>query len=97
MVIPTAHAETDVEEWPLPELRSKVILLVWIRDEGIVRCHHSHVQVDEVAQERRLVGASVARRKTLVGVTFNVPVSEHILGFVLLDAGDFDLLETPLR
>ena len=31
-IIPTAHTKTDVENWPLPELRCKIILLVWIGD-----------------------------------------------------------------
>lgn len=47
-VIPGAHAKTNIEYWPLPELRRKVVLLIWIRDKGIVRCHHSDIQVDEI-------------------------------------------------
>lgn len=35
-VVPTAHAETDVENGPLPELRSEIILLVWIGNKGVV-------------------------------------------------------------
>lgn len=35
-VVPRTHAETDVEDWPLPELRSEVVLFVWVGDEGVV-------------------------------------------------------------
>jgi hypothetical protein len=43
VIIPSAHAETDMEEWPLPELGGEIILLVWIRDKRVVGSHHSHV------------------------------------------------------
>ena len=33
----------------------------------------------------------------VVPVAFNVPVCEHVPWLVLLNAGNFDLLETPLR
>lgn len=55
-VVPTTHAEADVEERPLPGFGSKVILLVRVWDESVVRCHHGDVEVDKVAQEWRLVG-----------------------------------------
>lgn len=61
-VIPGAHAQTDVQYWPLPELRGQVILLVWVGDQSVVRSHHGNVQVDEIFQERRLVRARVTRR-----------------------------------
>jgi hypothetical protein len=32
-----------VEDWPLPEFRSKIILLVGIRHKCVVRGHHCHV------------------------------------------------------
>lgn len=52
MIIPPAHAETDVQEWPLPELGGEIVLLVWVRDKRVVRGHHGHVQVDKVTEER---------------------------------------------
>jgi hypothetical protein len=60
-VVPSAHAEAYVENRPLPELRSQIVLLVWIWDKGIVRGHHSHVQMNEILEERRLVGSSIGR------------------------------------
>jgi len=69
VVVPAAHTETDVQKGPLPGLRGEVILLVGIGNEGIVRGHHSDVEVDEVTEERRLVGARVACRNCSVLVT----------------------------
>jgi hypothetical protein len=46
----------------LPEVRGQIILLVWIRHESIVGCHHGNVQMDEIFQERRSVILSFARR-----------------------------------
>ena len=86
-----------MENGPLPESRSKVVLLVGIGDEGVVGGHHGDIEVDEVLEERRLVVTRVARRELLVGVAFNVPVGVDIAGVVLLDASGLDLLETPLR
>lgn len=86
-----------MENGPLPESRSKVVLLVGVGDEGVVGGHHGDIEVDEVLEERRLVVTRVARRELLVGVAFNVPVGVDIAGVVLLDASGLDLLETPLR
>ena len=86
-----------MENGPLPESRSKVVLLVGVGDEGVVGGHHGDIEVDEVLEERRLVVTRVARRELLVGVAFNVPVGVYIAGVVLLDASGLDLLETPLR
>lgn len=36
VVIPRTHSETDIKDRPLPELRGQVILLIRIRDEGII-------------------------------------------------------------
>ena len=58
-VVPTAHAEADVEDRPLPELRGEVVLLVGIGDEGVVGGHHGNVEVEEVSEERGFVGAWV--------------------------------------
>lgn len=55
VVVPTTHAETDVQERPLPWSRGQIILLIWVRDKGIVGSHHGNVEVDEVAPEGRLV------------------------------------------
>lgn len=60
-IIPRAHTQTNVENWPLPELGSQVILLVGIRDQCIIRSHHGHIQVNEIFQEGGLVGAGVTR------------------------------------
>jgi hypothetical protein len=60
VVVPAAHAETDVQEGPLPGLGGEIVLLVGVGDEGVVRGHHGDVEVDKVAEERRLVRARVA-------------------------------------
>lgn len=62
MVVPAAHAKANVEDGPLPELRCKVILLVWIRNESVVRGHHCNVKVKKVPDEGGFVGARIARR-----------------------------------
>lgn len=97
VVVPAAHAETNIEKRPLPRSRGKVVLLVRIRDKSVVRSHHGDVQVDEVTKERRFVGASVGSGKLLVPVGLDVPVSVDIARVVLLDTGGLNLLETPLR
>jgi len=97
VIAPTTHAKTDVEERPLPPLGSKVILLIGIGNQSVVGCHHSDVQVDKVVKERRLVHASLSRRKLVVPVSFNGPVGVSVARVVLLGASNLDLLETPLR
>jgi hypothetical protein len=62
IITPTAHTETDVKEWPLPPLGSKVILLVRIGDQSVVGGHHSDVQMDEVMEEGGLVNTSLGGR-----------------------------------
>ena len=62
VVVPATHAEADVQDGPLPELRGQVVLLVWVGHEGIVGGHHGDVEVDEVAEEWRLVAARVTGR-----------------------------------
>lgn len=62
VIVPAAHAEADMEDGPLPPLRSKVILLVRIGYESIVGSHHCDVKVDEVVEEGALVGASIGSR-----------------------------------
>ena len=49
VVVPAAHAKADVEDRPLPELGSKVILFVGIGHQGVVGRHHGYVKVHEVA------------------------------------------------
>jgi hypothetical protein len=86
-----------MQERPLPPLGSKVILLIRVRNQSVVGCHHGNVQVDEVMEEGRLVNASLSRRKLVVPMSFDVPVSVGIAGVVLLGASNLNLLETPLR
>lgn len=97
VVVPAAHAETNIEKRPLPRSRGQVILLVRIGDKSVVRSHHGDVQVNKVTKERRFVGTGVGGRKLVVPVGFDVPVSVDIAGVVLLDTGGLNLLETPLR
>jgi len=60
VVVPAAHTETDVQDWPLPELRGEVILLVRIRDQSVVGGHHRNIQMDEILEERRFVRSSIS-------------------------------------
>lgn len=62
VVIPAAHAKADIQDGPLPPLRSQVILLVGIRHQGIVGSHHGNIEVDEIVDKGRLVNAGVAGR-----------------------------------
>lgn len=61
-VIPAAHTEANVEDGPLPEVGSEIVLFVGIGDQGIVGSHHCNVEMDEVAEEGGFVAAWVARR-----------------------------------
>jgi hypothetical protein len=49
-----------VQNWPLPELRGEVILLVRIRDQSVVGGHHRNIQMDEILEERRFVRSSIS-------------------------------------
>lgn len=60
IITPPTHAKTNVEDWPLPPLGSKIILLVGIRDQSVVGCHHSDIQVNKVVEERRFVHACLS-------------------------------------
>jgi hypothetical protein len=62
VVVPAAHTESDVQNGPLPELRGEIILLVGIRNQSVVGCHHGNVQVDEILQERRSVCSGISCR-----------------------------------
>lgn len=86
-----------MENGPLPVLRREVILLIGVRNKGVVGGHHSHVQMHKVAEERRLVGADISLGEFIVPVRFDVPVREYVPGVVLFSASNFNLLETPLR
>lgn len=97
VVIPPAHAQSDVQNRPLPPLRGQVILLVRIRDQGVVRGHHGNIQVNEVVQEGRLVLAWISRRQFLVYVRLDIPVRVGITRVVVLSTGNLNLPETPLR
>ena len=59
VVVPATHAQADVQEGPLPEVGSEIVLLVGVGHESVVGRHHGHVEVDEVAEERGFVGARV--------------------------------------
>lgn len=112
VIVPATHTETNVEDWPLPELRGEVVLFVGIGDESIVGGHHRDVEVEEVPEERRSVGARIAcgdwkwsvvvlgRTESsltlLVPVGLHVPMGINIAGSILLGTGDLNLLETPL-
>lgn len=85
-----------MEDGPLPGRGGEIVLLVRVRDKGVVRGHHSNVEMNEVTEERRLVGTRVASGKPVIPVALDVPVGVHVPGVVGLGAGDFDLLETPL-
>lgn len=85
-----------MQDRPLPILRCEVILLIRIGDKCVVGGHHRDVQVNKVAEEWGLVGADISLREFLIPMGLNVPVCEHVAGVVLLDASDFNLLETPL-
>jgi len=50
-IIPSAHAQTNVENWPLPWFRCEVILFVRIRDKRIIRSHHRDIEVNKIPQK----------------------------------------------
>ena len=52
IVAPAAHAKAKSEEGPVGWLRSEDVVLVRVRDESVVRCHHRDVEMPEVAEER---------------------------------------------
>lgn len=43
VVVPSTHAQTDMEDRPLPPLRGKIVLLVRVRDKSVVGRHHGNV------------------------------------------------------
>nr|POE53354.1 hypothetical protein CFP56_28576 [Quercus suber] len=95
-IIPAAHAQSDVQERPLPWLRRKIVLFVRVRNKGVVGRHHGHVEMDEIAEEGRFVRAGVTRGHC-DSVSTPISLCSHITGVVRLDTGRLDLLETPLR
>ena len=48
-----------MQDRPLPEVGSEIVLFVGVGDESVVGGHHGDVEVDEVAKERGFVGAGV--------------------------------------
>ena len=52
MVIPAAHAKANIQNGPLPEMGCEIVLLVRIRDQGVVRSHHCDIEVYEITEER---------------------------------------------
>ena len=85
-----------MENGPLPEGGSEIVLLIGVWDERVVRSHHSDVEVDKILQERRFVVARVAWWESLVDMALDVPVGVDVTRVVLLYASGLDLLETPL-
>lgn len=81
LVVPRTHAETNIEDGPLPELGRQIILLIWIRDEGIVGRHHCDIEMDEIFEERRLVGTRVATRDCNQKLAFLKYLPEPLLTF----------------
>lgn len=55
VVVPTTHAETNVQDGPLPPLGGKVVLLVGVGDQSVVGGHHRDIEMDKVMEEGRLV------------------------------------------
>jgi hypothetical protein len=41
-----------MKERPVKRFRGKDIFFVGVGDESVVGCHHRHIEVPEVAQER---------------------------------------------
>lgn len=62
VLIPSAHAEADIQQWPLPRLRRQIILLVGVWNQSIVGGHHSDIEMYKVLEKGRFVGAWIARR-----------------------------------
>jgi hypothetical protein len=52
VVVPRAHAKTNIKDGPLPELGGEIVLLVRIGDKGVIGGHHGDVEMDKVAKER---------------------------------------------
>ena len=52
VIVPAAHTETDVKNGPLPEAGGEIVLLVGVRNKGVVGRHHGNVEMDEVLEER---------------------------------------------
>lgn len=51
IVAPTAHAKPKVLERPIEWCGSQNIKLVWVRNQSVIRCPHSNIEVPEVTQE----------------------------------------------
>ena len=77
-------------------MRSKVILLIWVRNKSVVGSHHCHIKVDKISEERGTESLCVSNWKPWVDVGLNVPVCISIARLVILSTSDLNLLETPL-
>ena len=97
IIVPAAHAESNVEKGPLPEGGGEIILLVGVWYERVVGSHHGDIEVDEILPERRLVVSRFAGWELLVDMALDVPVGVDVTRVVLLNASGLDLLKTPLR
>lgn len=62
IIIPATHTKTNVQDRPLPPLGGKVVLLIGIRDQGVVGSHHGNIQMDEIVEEGGSVDLGVTRR-----------------------------------
>ena len=61
-VSPTTHPQTEMEERPVKRFGGEDIFLVRVGNESVVGCHHRHIEMPEVAQERRSVELGIASR-----------------------------------
>lgn len=52
VIVPCTHSESDIEDRPLPELRRQIVLFIGVWDKSVVRCHHCHVEMHKVSEER---------------------------------------------
>jgi hypothetical protein len=59
---PTAHAQAEPHERPIPRSGRENVLFVWVRNKGVIRCHHGDVQVPKVTKERRAIQLHLTRR-----------------------------------
>lgn len=55
VIIPAAHAKANIQDRPLPEMGCEVVLLVRVRNQGVVGSHHRDIEVHEITEERRFV------------------------------------------
>ena len=89
VILPAAHAQANMEDGPLPKMRRKIVLLVWVWNKRVVGGHHGHVEVHKITEKGRLVGAGIPCRHyssrsaglhhtNQGGSTFFIPVGLHV-------------------